>query len=233
MTEPKPYVCSDCHDTGWVENPATGAVRKCDPCPYRDGLRGHAPGVPVDERDARLNGYDVTDDNRDAVKHATFFIKAVHAGLYLWGGVGVGKTKLGAVIVNECHAQGERVLFQRVPEMLLRLQRMDSDRSDEAMDRLLDPKVLVLDDIGASQGTDFARRTLQIILDGRLDRGHRTVFTSNLSIDQLSDFMEDDRLASRITGSCRVVEVGGKDQRGKRRKASEKSKLSGQSAKGW
>lgn len=233
MTEPKPYACDVCNDTGWVENPNTKAVRKCDPCPYRDGMRGHAPGIPVDERDARLSNYDVTDDNRDAVKHAQFFIKSVHAGLYLHGGVGVGKTKLAAVIVNESHAQGERVLFQRVPEMLLRLQRTDSDGIDAAMDRLLDPKVLALDDIGASQGTDYARRTLQIILDGRLDRGHRTVFTSNLSVDDLASFMEDDRLPSRIAGCCRIVEIGGVDQRGKRRARKERSKLAGQSAKGW
>jgi DNA replication protein DnaC len=227
---PKPYACDACRDTGFVENPDTRAFRKCDPCSWRDAQRGFAPGVPADEHDARLSTYDVNDDNRDAVKHASFFIAAVHPGLYLHGGVGVGKTRLACVILNECHARGDKVLFTRAPELLLRMQRLDSDRSDEFLDRLLEPKVLVLDDLGASQGTDFARRTLQTILDGRLDRGHRTVFTSNLSIDQLGDFMEDDRLPSRISGTCKVVALTGNDQRRRRRKASEKA---GQTERGW
>lgn len=232
----QPIICDDCRDTGWIE--VTGAdrrttMRKCDPCAWVASKRGFAPGVPADEQTARFASYDVTDDNREAVKHARYFVDGVHPALYLHGGVGVGKTKLACAALNECHAKGERVWFLRTPELLLKLQRIDGDAADAYIERLLAVQVLCLDDVGASQGTDFARRTLQIIFDGRRDRGNRTILTSNLDVDALAEFLGDDRLPSRIAGDARIVEVAGDDQRPRRGAERRRTKTAGHSKKGW
>ena len=73
--------------------------------------------------------------------------------------------------------------------------------------------VLGLDDIGAEKGSDFSRRVLQGLYDARLDHKKRTLFTSNLSLGDLEEFLGDERLPSRIAGNADVVFMGGQDMR--------------------
>lgn len=219
MTEAAPveyrFICDVCADTGWAQKP--GGVVRCKgeagvSCPYLENQRGVAPGVPVDEAKATLDNYTRTAENGEAIKHAEYFLDGTHKGLYLHGGVGTGKTRLACTILNQLWARGVAVRFKRCPELLIQLQ-PGHDDTDQVWQRMVDVPVLVLDDVGANQGTDFARRQLQALFDARLDRGHRTIWTSNLDLDELAEFLADDRLPSRIMGQCRVVELAGKDWR--------------------
>lgn len=219
------FICDVCHDSGWQE--AAGGVKKCKgeagvSCPYLENRRGVAPGVPVEEAKATLDNYTRTAENGEAIKHAEYFLDGTHRGLYLHGGVGTGKTRLACSVLNTLWARGVGVRFKRCPELLIQLQ-PGHDDTDQVWQRMVDVPVLVLDDVGANQGTDFARRQLQALFDARLDRGHRTIWTSNLDLDDLAEFLADDRLPSRIMGQCRVVELSGKDWRlTRRRKAAAK-----------
>lgn len=219
------FVCDVCSDSGWA--PKAGGVVRCKgeagvSCPYLENQRGTAPGVPVDEAKATLENYTRTADNGEAIKHAEYFLDGTHRGLYLHGGVGTGKTRLACSILNMLWARQVSVRFKRCPELLIQLQPGHED-TDQVWQRMVDVPVLVLDDVGANQGTDFARRQLQALFDARLDRGHRTIWTSNLALDDLAEFLADDRLPSRIMGQCRVVELTGKDWRlTRRRKAAAK-----------
>ncbi len=73
----------------------------------------------------------------------------------------------------------------------------------------------MLDDLGAERdaATDYTRRTLLMLYEARHDAGRRTVWTSNKTPGEVGAFMGDDRLASRIAGRCRVVELTGRDWR--------------------
>jgi len=59
----------------------------------------------------------------------------------------------------------------------------------------------------------YTRRTLLMIYEERCDRGLRTVFTSNKSIQELAEMQDDDRLASRIAGRADVLKINTNDQR--------------------
>jgi DNA replication protein DnaC len=216
--------CQVCRDSGW--EPVGNAVRPCKgeagiSCAWKDRQRGLAPGVPVDMVKATLDTFERTADNSDAIKQAQYFLDGIHPGLYLHGSVGTGKTRLACSLLNQLWAHGTSVRFKRCPELLVQLQ-PGHDDTDQVWDRMVTVPVLVLDDVGANQGTDFARRQLQTIYDARLDRGHRTIWTSNLSLDDLGEFLNDDRLPSRIMGQCKVVELNGRDWRLKRRRAAAK-----------
>jgi predicted ATPase len=207
--------CERCTNTGWEPTPS-GAVRRCVDCPWLEAKRGCAPGVPVAERDATMATYQLTSDNGDGVKHAQYFIQGVHPGLYLWGPVGTGKTRLACSILNDLWRGGQSVRFKRCPELLMGLQ-PGADEENRLWQQIVGVPVLVLDDVGANQGTDFARRMLQALFDARLDLGHRTIWTSNLDLDQLGDFLADDRLPSRIVGNAKIVKLTGKDWRLRKR----------------
>ena len=85
----------------------------------------------------------------------------------------------------------------------------------EEFNRLTAAKLLVLDDLGAERdaATDYTRRTLLMLYEARHDAGRRTIWTSNKTPSEVGAFMGDDRLASRIAGRCRVVELAGRDWR--------------------
>jgi DNA replication protein DnaC len=216
--------CATCDDTGFAPVFKDGkqvAVTRCPDCLER--RRGFAPGVPEDFKAASVDSYEkgdyhLTDDNRKAIEQARFFLQDVHPGLYIYGDVGSGKTLLAYAILNDLHRAGKTVRFQKVTELLKAV--VQDGTGDEFHARIVNVPVLVLDDIGAQKGTDYARQTLLTIYDARTDRGHRTIWTSNLNLDELVAFMGDDRrLASRIAGNCKVVQLDGDDYRVKAARA--------------
>lgn len=219
-----PPFCERCSNTGWCEVPNPDGRGTClercgADCVYRAWRYGLAPGVPVEETGSVLDNFTMTPDNQDAIKHARLFVDGLHPGLYLWGGVGTGKTRLACSILNQMLKAGHQVRFKRVPELLIKLQAgVDDDELTSPYNQAIYTPVVALDDVGANQGTDFARRMLQTIYDGRLDRGLKTIWTSNLNLDELAEFLSDERLPSRIMGECKVVQLTGTDWRLRKRK---------------
>lgn len=72
--------------------------------------------------------------------------------------------------------------------------------------------VLFLDDIGTEKTTDWSQQTLYTVIDRRYREVMQTVITSNLSLNELSD-RTGDRITSRISDMCKVIELKGKDRR--------------------
>lgn len=219
--------CGVCEESpGWkrvTEGDGSSRLTRCD-C-WIDARPTAAEGVPLEFRTARLQTFKERPGNREARKAADAWLKAETGDLYLSGGTGTGKTRLACSLLNEIFHRTRTGLFVRVPKLLLDLQlgfRADADdasRESEAayLERLYAVPVLVLDDVGVEKGSDFTRRTLQTLYDERGDRGHRTIWTSNLDLEQLAGFLDDDRLSSRIAGRASIVALGGDDWRTKER----------------
>ena len=210
--------CEQCRRTpGWKAIEADGLARlqRCDcwktahPVP---------PSVPREFRDARWASWRQTPDNRHALEAARGFLvdREGERDLYLCGPVGTGKTRLACTVLNEAwDAEAWSVLFARVPLLLYQLQPHAGVETAETFERLIAANLLVLDDLGAERdaATDYTRRTLLMLYEARHDAGRRTVWTSNKRPSVIAAFMGDDRLASRIAGRCRVVELEGRDWR--------------------
>lgn len=202
--------CPVCGGSGWQAVSEEGAPRqrRCA-C---TGVRLVADGVPYEFRDAGLDNYRELDGNKTALTKAHAFLTG-DRDLYLTGGVGAGKTRLACSILND-HARRRRTAyFARVPWMLHELQPGKDSAALE--DRLATTSLLVLDDLGAErdQATDYTRRTILMLYEQRHDRGLRTIFTSNKTLQELADMQDDERLASRIAGRADVVKVATSDQR--------------------
>jgi DNA replication protein DnaC len=222
-----------------VKDPRNGreAVAKCNQCDYWARARGEAPGVPEDERQSRVENFVPVEpittgpiEKRhcgtvDALRQANHWLAGVHPDLYLWGPCGVGKTRLACSLLNARWVAGDRVLFKRCTQLLMR--ELIPGREEDVYDVVTKMPVLCLDDVGGQQGSDFARRMLVEIFDARAAARRRTVWTSNLNLDQLAEFFQDDRLTSRIVGRSKVVEMGGRDWRLRQQRQRETSKGAG------
>lgn len=146
--------------------------------------------------------------------------------LFFTGPVGTGKTRLGASLLNEAAARGLTAAFVHVPWFLQLKQRAIDDKTklkeaNQLTDRAYESDVIVLDDLaGGEKNSDYTRGQIVTLLDRRFTNRRRTIITSNLSLQDLSEFFGDDRIPSRIAGACQeVIVIGGTDQRVRRRGA--------------
>lgn len=131
--------------------------------------------------------------------------------LFIHGPAGSGKTHLATAI-----SRGYHDVKIRKPQHIFRSLRgiKDGREEQEAVNRYIKMPFFILDDLGVDKKTDFSFSTLYEILDGR-DMNYKKgmIITSNLSIGGLAERLADDRIASRIAGMCRIVEIKGKDRR--------------------
>ena len=118
--------------------------------------------------------------------------------IVLTGSHGVGKTHLACAIANVRMEQGDRVAFATVPDLLDHLRasykQEQSESYDQTFKRLLDVKLLVLDDLGAHRSSDWAEEKIYQLINHRYTTRAWTIITMNGKPSNL-----EDRIASRLT----------------------------------
>ncbi len=137
--------------------------------------------------------------------------------LLLWGPFGSGKTGLAiATLKAHIRTNEESGLFITVPALLDRIRqgydRDSGEKSDEILTRVKDEPFLVLDDLGAERVTDWVAERLFVIINHRHDEDLPTVFTSNLSPEQMAGHIGE-RTMWRIIEMCDVIHLDGPNLR--------------------
>jgi DNA replication protein DnaC len=143
-------------------------------------------------------------------------------GLVLSGGSGNGKTHIAVATLRELIRTAafwrvSHALFVSAPELLLDIRHSFRDESiseKELVDKYANVPNLILDDLGAEKATDYVITTLYTIINRRYSNALRTIFTTNLSIDQIEEHLGC-RIASRMA-SAKIVHFEGSDYRLKR-----------------
>lgn len=141
-------------------------------------------------------------------------------GLYLWGGPGTGKTHSMAAVLWDRWLHGYEV--DRIPwEMLcLKLRETYGRGRYTEMDVLspfLTAEVLVIEDLGCTVSTgqsesDFALRTLLVVLDHRVENMLPTFITANKPVEGIAKSF-DQRIGSRLHQACEIIRLDGPDRR--------------------
>lgn len=121
-------------------------------------------------------------------------------GLYLHGSFGSGKTYLIAALFNEMAKKNIRSALIYYPEFLRSLKSSFQTNYIEQFNYIKKVPLLLLDDIGAENGSAWARdEVLGPILQYRMEEHLPTFFTSNLTIEEL-----EMSLAATSTGVDKV-----------------------------
>ena len=107
-------------------------------------------------------------------------------------------------------------VFTTTPDLLLEIRSSFSKNSDEKelVDRYTKPSVLVLDDFGADNPTEWAVTTLYLIIDNRNKELMPTIVTTNLSMQEIEN-QYGARIASRLA-DMKIVNIKMPDWRKKR-----------------
>jgi DNA replication protein DnaC len=146
------------------------------------------------------------------------------ANIYLTGPVGTGKT-LYAVALTLAHMEAEYRrrwnvgdhLFVSTPVLLQSIKASfgpdQQSRESELIEKYSAAAWLVLDDFGTEKVSAWTLQVLYLIVNYRYEFLKTTIFTSNLSLDQLAEKLEDDRIPSRINAMCDVRQFNYRDLR--------------------
>ncbi len=174
--------------------------------------------------------YQVTRDNAKAVKWAKRIAENPNRSVYLYGLAGCGKTFLASIVAQELLNKGYSVIFGDVPSLLDDIKSTFNQNAtvddgfgykksayDAIMAELEKVDLLVLDDIGAEKGTDWAIERLYAIINNRYNAQKAVLATSNYDAKGLIDYYKGDfrgmRITSRFEEMGEMVLIGGGDRR--------------------
>lgn len=140
-------------------------------------------------------------------------IRETRRGMYIWGGVGTGKTYAAYAIMKKLGEIGLRARLHTAPD-LMRLLRDDFNHKDSYnLDRLMENRgVLIIDDLGAEKNSEWVGETLHRLIDHRYREMIPIIITSNNSLDELTERVGE-RIPSRIAEMCDIIHLDGVDRR--------------------
>ncbi|MDQ0362775.1 ATP-binding protein [Breznakia pachnodae] len=131
-------------------------------------------------------------------------------GFFLCGEPGVGKTYLACCYINEVARTGKYCAFVHVPTLIANLKSImyDNVAFRKTIHSLKNANVLVLDDIGGESASTWTRDDILLpLLNDRMEKNKKTLFTSNCNFEEIEEFY---RLKSRAindaVGAKRLVE---------------------------
>ena len=134
--------------------------------------------------------------------------KQTTRGVYVYGPTGTGKTYLMGCIYNYFKQNGKEPAILYYPEFIRKIKSKISNNSyDLYIDLIRNEEILIIDDIGAENITEFIRdEVLGPIINHREAEKLPTFFSSNLSIDDLSELLSNGRTTIDKTKALRIVE---------------------------
>jgi len=138
------------------------------------------------------------------------FLQDPHTdGLLFAGHVGSGKTFLACSIANALLKKGKVALFVVVPDLLDQIRstydvaRYSSDYTEfDLVDTARQVPLLILDDLGAHNYTEWSRNKIYSIINYRLNHSLPIIVTTNITPEDLEEYLGE-RTTSRLLEMCK------------------------------
>lgn len=187
---------------------------------------GHS-GIPERFHDRTLASFKAANGPQQmaltfAKEYADGFAEALKSGrgAIFIGKPGTGKTHLACGIGLQVMEQNRaRVLFRTVQRAIRSIKdtwvKGSEVSESEAIADLVEPELLILDEVGIQFGSDFERNTLFDVLNERYERRRPTIFLSNLTVEEVTAFLGE-RVIDRLReDGGRVIRFTWESHRGR------------------
>lgn len=222
MSSPK---CQTCNSSGWVtrsvgvHGEGFGQAIPCRDCTDQnlaeEERRREFVGLPNDLDPKTFDNWEPKPDMDESFLAAQAFAAGTlgHPVLVLQGPNGTGKGHLLEAAGREMMEQGLRVKYVFVPDWLAGLKSTFDNRGEERFEQLFEacasiPDVLLMDDLGAEQITQWTIPQVTRLFDLRYRNDQLTIVTTN-DDENKTDRLQGSRIADRLfdmgSGKVRVV----------------------------
>jgi len=171
-------------------------------------------GIPERFRTRLLDSYDAKTDGQIQVlefskRYVEEFLDKKGRSVIFCGKPGTGKTHLAIGIGLELLKRDMLIAFCTVQKLIRRVKdswRNDSIESEtDVINLMVDPDLLILDEVGVQFGTEFEKNLMFEVLNTRYEQRKSTILLSNLTVPEVKVFLGErvyDRL--REDGGVRV-----------------------------
>jgi DNA replication protein DnaC len=188
--------CPHCEGTGWKPIEADG-VRRLIRCDCRAAARAgeliQQARIPRRYEHCAFENFDIWKDNQSlrwAKLNAEKFVEEypTDVGLLFVGPTGAGKTHLAVAILRELMLRkGVECLFYDFHDLLKAIRDSYNPVSQNSelsvLQPVLDAEVLLLDELAASNPSDWVKETLQHIINSRYNDKKVTLITTTLHLE--------------------------------------------------
>lgn len=172
--------------------------------------------IDAKSKDVYFRTYQIKQENQKVFGIAKRYVEnfdkmySQSQGLLFWGDVGTGKSYTAAAIANELMERLNLVIMTSFVKLLQDMQGFDVD-DGSYMNRLNRAKLLIIDDLGAERGTDYALEKVYDIIDSRYRSGKPAIFTTNLTMQQMKECTDIryNRIYDRVFEMCYPVKFEG------------------------
>jgi DNA replication protein DnaC len=202
--------CPRCQEDLFVDMEQKRRLRKLQPWTERlerdlgiyrtavfDDVDLHREFVPFEFGQRRVSPEMQRENLREAYRAIKRYAENPNGWIYLWGPRGTGKSLLAAAAANLSRESGRTVAYVSAPQLLFDLRAGFKDNTtSEQIDHLQQANLVVIDDLGAEQATEWAIEQLFLIFNARYQKQASTVVTSNVALDRLPESYG--RIADRL-----------------------------------
>jgi len=221
--------CEKCEDTGFVKLGVKCGCRIQEEMAQRWQVSGLSPEQEKQTfATFSLDWYEDKERHHNILKKCLDFAEKVSRGektdnLLIYGPIGTGKTHLCSAIANYVLQAGVNVIYLKMGFLLdfIREAKFNREQENSRLDVLYRSGLLILDDLGTENLTDFAQEQLFLLLDERINHNLPWVISTNLSPNELDAHYEL-RLMDRIAGTAEFLKFTGDSIR-RRKKVLRKS----------
>lgn len=128
------------------------------------------------------------------------------------GNSGTGKTFLTNCIAKELIEKGFLVIYRTSDDIIKNLREIKFNNNVDLEDLLVNCDLLVIDDLGTEQISDFSRTELFNLLNKKLLTHKKMIISTNLSLEDILKTYSE-RISSRLLGDFSVSKFYGEDIR--------------------
>ncbi|MDD4851482.1 MAG: ATP-binding protein [Gemmiger sp.] len=131
------------------------------------------------------------------------------------GSAGIGKTHMALAIADTVLNTGHDVLYTSAAALAAQLgkEHFDSKTPDTWLEACKEADLLILDDLGTEFINQVTLSVLYELINTRMLCHRPTIYTTNITDQEVFQARYTEKVASRILGNCKMIRFFGVDQR--------------------
>ena len=219
------YNCENCKDTGFIGN------IKCS-CYKQNLVRIYYKNSDLNELtkennfdnfniefySSRRTGSEPESPRKNMEKIVTRsmnFIRTFEStaeNLLFFGNSGTGKTYLSNCIAKELLDKGYLVVYRTAENLIQNLKHIRFDGDEILEDLIMNCDLLIIDDLGTEQISDFSKTELFNLLNKKILKGKKMIVSTNCTLEEILQIYSE-RISSRLLGNFGLYKFFGDDIR--------------------